>query len=112
MRICIRTVGRVVNGDDDARSKHNLLPGLANVEHVDAVGARLPQIRLHVHLEVLAAEGGVGGEEHLDVLLGGVEDGGEIRGSHLGEFGGEGGGKAGIEEAAMRVCDVELLVEG
>lgn len=78
-----RTVGRVVNGDNDAGSEHDLLPGLANVDNIDTVGPGLPQVRLHVHLEVLCAEVALGSEEHLNVLLGGVEDCGEVAGSHL-----------------------------
>jgi len=78
-----RTVGRVVNGDDDARGKDNLLPGLANVQDVDTVGPGLPQVWLHVNLEVLAAEMALSSQEHLNVLLGGVEDGGEVGRSHF-----------------------------
>jgi hypothetical protein len=77
-----RTVGRVVNGDNDAGGKDNLLPGLANVDHVDTVGPGLPQVGLHVHLEVLCAEVALRSEEHLNVLLAGVEDRGEVAGSH------------------------------
>jgi hypothetical protein len=36
-----------------------------------------------VHLEVLATEVALGSEEHLNVLLGGVEDGGEVGRSHF-----------------------------
>ena len=60
--------------------------GLANVDDIDTVGASLPQVRLHVHLEVLGSEMALGGEEHLDVLLRRVEDGGEVVGSHLDGF--------------------------
>jgi len=82
-------VGGVVNGDDDAGSKDDLLPkrasrsdrallrnfgavksrdlrfpaaassnapGLANVDDVDTVRASLPEVRLHVHLEVLGTD--------------------------------------------------------
>jgi hypothetical protein len=78
-----RTVSRVVDGDNDARGEDNLLPGLANVQDVDTVGPGLPQVRLHVHLEVLAAEMALRSQEHLNVLLGGVEDGGEVGRSHV-----------------------------
>jgi hypothetical protein len=78
-----RTVSRVVDGDNDARGEDNLLPGLANVQNVDTVGPGLPQVRLHVHLEVLAAEMALRSQEHLNVLLGGVEDGGEVGRSHV-----------------------------
>ncbi len=88
-RNCRRTVGRVVNGGNDARSQDNLLPGLANVEDVDTVGPGLPQVGLHVHLEVLRAEVALGSEEHLNVLLGGVEDRGEVGRGHLDGLGTE-----------------------
>lgn len=77
------TVSWVVNGDNDAGSEDNLLPGLANVDNVDTIGPGLPQVRLHVDLEVLAAEVALSSEEHLNVLLGGVEDRGEVAGSHF-----------------------------
>jgi hypothetical protein len=77
------TVGRVVDGGDDAGGQDNLLPGLANVQDVDTVGPGLPQVGLHVNLEVLGTEVALGSEEHLNVLLGGVEDGGEVGGGHF-----------------------------
>lgn len=77
------TIGWVVNGDNDAGSQNNLLPGLTNVQDVDTVGSGLPQVWLHVHLEVLGSEMALGSEEHLDVLLSRVEDRGEVGGSHL-----------------------------
>ena len=64
-------IGWVVNGGDDAGSEDNLLPanclsycdlirffhlflpGLANVDHVDSIWASLPEVWLHVDLEVL-----------------------------------------------------------
>ena len=36
-----------------------------------------------MHLEVLATEVALGSEEHLNVLLGGVEDGGEVGRGHF-----------------------------
>lgn len=72
-----------------ARSKLKILksekyvPGLANVQDVDTVGTGLPEVVLHVNLEVLAAEVALRSQEHLDVLAGGVEDGGQVGGSHL-----------------------------
>lgn len=80
----LRTIGGVVDGGDDAGSEHDLLPGLANVDNIDTVGARLPQVRLHVNLEVLGTEMRLSGKEHLDVLRRRVEDGGKVGGSHLG----------------------------
>jgi hypothetical protein len=59
------------------------VPGLANVDDIDSVGARLPQVRLHVHLEVLGSQVALGSQEHLDVLGRGIENRGEVRGSHL-----------------------------
>jgi len=59
------------------------LPGLADVDHVDTVRASLPEVRLHVHLEVLGTEMRLGGKQHLDVLRRRVEDGGKVGGSHL-----------------------------
>lgn len=78
-----RTVGRVVNGGDDTRGKDNLLPCLANVDNIDTIGPGLPQVRLHVYLKVLSAEMALSSQEHLNVLLGGVEDRGKVAGSHL-----------------------------
>ena len=105
-RKCIRTVGRVVNGSDDAGSQDNLLPGLANVQDVDTVGPGLPQVRLHVHLEVLCAEVALGSEEHLNVLLGGVEDGGEVGGSHFDGIGHDGSCLSVLEESAVVIVIV------
>lgn len=62
-------IGGVVNGGNDASCENNLLPGedllgrapkfsfsipfdvpgLANVDDIDTVGASLPQVRGHVH---------------------------------------------------------------
>ena len=36
-----------------------------------------------MHLEVLGSEMALSCKEHLDVLRGGIEDGGELRRSHL-----------------------------
>lgn len=58
-------------------------PGLANVDHVDTVGTSLPQVRLHVDLEVLGAEVGLSCEKHLNVLAGGVHGGREVGGRHV-----------------------------
>jgi hypothetical protein len=85
--LTMRTVGGVVNGDDDARGEDNLLPRLADVDYIDTVGPGLPQVRLHVHLEVLCAEMALGRKEHLDVRLGGVKDRGKVAGSHFDGFG-------------------------
>ena len=58
-------------------------PGLADVDDVHAILASLPEVGLHVNLEVLAAEVGLSSQEHLNVLAGGVEDGREVSGRHL-----------------------------
>lgn len=39
-----------------------------------------------MNLKILGAEMGLRGQEHLDVLAGGIEDGGEVGGSHLEVF--------------------------
>lgn len=59
------------------------LPSLANIDHVDAVLASLPQVRLHVNLQVLATQVRLGSEEHLNVMAGGVERRGQVGRGHL-----------------------------
>lgn len=89
-KYCIRHCNRVIAHRN--KDKTNV-PGLANVDNVDTVLASLPEVGLHVHLEVLGAEMGLSSEEHLNVLLGRVENCGEVGRSHLGRlfklFGGE-----------------------
>ena len=58
-------------------------PGLANVDNVDTVGTSLPQVRLHVNLQVLATEVALRSQQGLDVLAGGVEEGRQVGGGHL-----------------------------
>lgn len=58
-------------------------PGLANVDDVHTIDTGLPQVGLHVHLEVLRTEVALGRQEHLDVLAGGIENGRQVSGSHL-----------------------------
>lgn len=106
-------VGRVFNGGDDTGSQENLLPtssrhisvsrsfslsqtnaifchaishipGLANVQDVNTVGAKLPEVRLHVNLEVLGSQVALSRQEHLNVLGRGVENRGELRRGHDG----------------------------
>ena len=107
--LAVRTVGGVVNGDDDARSENNLLPRLADVDHVDTIGSGLPQVRLHVHLEVLCAEMALGSQEHLNVRLRGVEDRGQVAGSHFDGFGTVEAGRMGIwcREVRDTTFDIE-----
>lgn len=60
------------------------IPGLANVQDVNTVGAKLPEVRLHVNLEVLGSQVALSRQEHLDVLGRRVESRGELRGGHDG----------------------------
>ncbi len=60
-----------------------LLPGLANVDDIDSIRASLPEVVLHVNLHVLGAQVALSCEEHLNVLGGGIENGGELRRSHF-----------------------------
>ena len=62
------------------------IPGLANVQDVDTVGAGLPQVGLHVHLKVLGTKVALGSKEHLNVLRGRVENRGEVGGGHDGRL--------------------------
>lgn len=62
------------------------IPGLANVNDIDAVRTSLPEVGVHVNLEVLGTQVALSCEEHLNVLGGGVEDGGELRGGHDGRL--------------------------
>ncbi len=63
------------------RSKVSL-PGLADVDHIDAVRTCLPEVWLHVDLQVLRAQVTLCCQKHLNVLGRGVEDRGEIVGCH------------------------------
>lgn len=59
------------------------LPSLANVDNVDTISTSLPEVWLHVHLEVLAANMALSSQEHLNVLSGGVEHRRQVVGGHL-----------------------------
>lgn len=59
------------------------LPCLADVDHVDTVWASLPQIRLHVNLQVLGAQMTLRCEQHLHILGGGIECRGEVIRRHV-----------------------------
>jgi hypothetical protein len=59
------------------------IPGLANVDNIDSVWASLPEVVLHVNLEVLGAQVALSCEEHLNVLGGGIENRWELSWSHL-----------------------------
>jgi len=62
------------------------IPGLANVDNIDTVGTGLPEVGLHVHLEVLGTEVALSSQEHLNVLGGRVENRGELGGGHGGRL--------------------------
>jgi hypothetical protein len=62
------------------------IPSLANIDDIDTVGTSLPEVRLHVHLEVLGTQVALSSEQLLNVLLGGVEDGRKLRGGHGGRL--------------------------
>ena len=73
-------------GDSSTRRQYAnklFLPSLAQVDHIDAIGPGLPDIWFHVHLCVLGSKMALRCQEHLDILGGSIEDGGEIRRSHI-----------------------------
>jgi hypothetical protein len=49
-------IGGVLDGCDDTGGKNNFLPGLSNVDDVDAVRTTLPDIGLHGDLQPLSAD--------------------------------------------------------
>ena len=59
------------------------IPGLADVDDVDTISTGLPEVVLHVNLKVLATEVALSSQQGLDVLAGGVHDGGQVGGSHF-----------------------------
>lgn len=59
------------------------IPGLANVDNVDSVWAGLPEVVVHVNLQVLGTEVALGSQEELDVLSGGVEAWWKLGWGHL-----------------------------
>ena len=60
------------------------VPGLAEIDHIDTIRTRLPQVWLHVDLQVLGPEMCLGCEKHLNVLGCGVEYRRKVCGSHSG----------------------------
>jgi hypothetical protein len=48
-------IGRVLDGCDHTGGKNDFLPGLSDVDDVDAVRTTLPDIRLHGDLQALLA---------------------------------------------------------
>ena len=53
------------------------------MQNVDTVGPRLPQVWLHVHLQILAADVALRAQQHLDVLRRGVERRREVLSGHV-----------------------------
>lgn len=74
--------------EQSRKQGYHRIPGLANVDHIDTIGTSLPEVRLHVRLQVLRTEMALSSEEHLNVLGGGIEARGEVlsRGSHGGSL--------------------------
>lgn len=54
------------------------LPGLADIDHVEAVWTGLPEVGLHMDLQVFGADVALSCDEHLNVLGGCIKDWGEI----------------------------------
>lgn len=97
----------VVDGCDDTGSKDDLLPvkiylldpkfldwriqklsysnipGLANVNNIDSIWASLPEVWLHVNLQVLGSQMALSGQKLLNILGGRIENRGELRRCHL-----------------------------
>jgi hypothetical protein len=67
------------------------VPSLADVDDVDTIWTSLPEVRLHVNLQVLGANVSLSLDHHFDVLLGWVESRGEIARRHDGQFGDKNG---------------------
>jgi hypothetical protein len=59
------------------------LPGLSNVDNIDSVRASLPEVRVHVNLQVLGSEMALSAQEHLNILRSSIEDWWEVGRSHL-----------------------------
>eukprot|EP00736_Rhodelphis_marinus_P005849 Rmarinus@m.9027 len=60
-------ISRVLDGNDDASSKHKLLPGVVEVDDVDAISAALPHISLHLEVDVLGAKMSLGRHHHVHI---------------------------------------------
>lgn len=52
------------------------IPCLSDVDHIDPIWAGLPEIWLHMDLEILRAEMTLSCKQHLDILGGSIENGG------------------------------------
>mmetsp|Transcript_18022 Transcript_18022/g.46168 ORF Transcript_18022/g.46168 Transcript_18022/m.46168 type:complete len:305 (+) Transcript_18022:240-1154(+) len=62
-------VTRVLDRNDDARGKQELVVGAAEVDDVDAVRLALPDVTRHLVVQVLGAEVRRARQHHLEVLL-------------------------------------------
>ena len=62
------------------------VPGLANVDNIDSIWASLPEVRLHVNLDVLGAQVTLSGKQLLHVLRGSIENAWEVGRSHDGRL--------------------------
>ena len=60
-----------------------IVPGLADVDNVNTIWSGLPEVWLHVNLQVLGSEVALSCEEHLNVLGGSIENGWELGWCHL-----------------------------
>ena len=70
-------------GRESVSSGDFTIPSLGDIDNVNTIRPCLPQVRLHVCLEVLAADVALRGEKHFDVVRGGVKHRREVGGSHL-----------------------------
>jgi len=57
----------VLDGHDDASRQLQLLPGLGQIDDVDAVIAPLEHVALHLEVQVLGAQVALGRQHQLDV---------------------------------------------
>jgi len=70
-------ISGVLDGDNSAGSEDQLFPGLGDVEEVDSVGSALPHVSVHVEVQVLGAEVGVGSQKLDPISVGGAKGSGE-----------------------------------
>lgn len=59
------------------------VPSLADVDHINAVRPGLPDIRLHVRLQILAAKMALCTQQHLNILCRSIEHRREVVWGHL-----------------------------
>lgn len=67
---------------DCAHGTSHCVPSLADVDDINAIRTGLPDVGLHMHLEVLGSQVTLSCKHHLNVLGRGVEDRGQLRRSH------------------------------